>query len=451
MPKIIKSRRNTTFLVQLSALFFLSVYAIMLIKRERLVKQVITVRRKKFATGLFWQPVGVGGTAHNWARQLAKTADKKYAFYTEYKSMIGLATAREGVRSGMHSAAAQIVESLSEFISFLAVFSVDKNFYLVAVRNGIIIRDTLIENQDVARKLYTELSSIPDWGALIAPASWGMPKSQEKNISDLIQNNNIARLRPIGVVKTILPSVLFAVLFVLFGVYILNNPVKTGSENGAKLNTELANEYRKQIELKKQEILDKKLAQEEAIKSFQYPYDNLPNVMERANLCYKAIAFVMQPIAGWNQTFAKCDGEYVSATFMRDFGTLNDFYEIGGDLMPGAIVQQTSEDEIIVRVKLPALKTYSSLDERDSVTVARDIASIFQQIDARADINNVTDTILNNGISEDIHVTEVAVSSKLIPSEFMYAFKDFQGVYMTSVSWRANTRTWNYEVIVYTK
>lgn len=421
------------------------------IKRERLIKQIITVRHKKFATGLFWQPMGVGGAARNWARQLAKTADKKYSFYTEYRSMIGLATAHDGARSGMHSAAAQIIESLSEFISFLAVFSVDNHFYLVAVRNGIIIRDTLIEDEDSARKLYTELADIPDWGALIAPTSWGMPKSQEKNISDLIKNDNIARLRPIGFVKTILPSILFVVLFILFGFYVLNNPVKNQSGKGPNLNTELANEYRKQIELKKQEILDKKLAQEAAVQSFQYPYDKLPNVTERANLCYKAIAFVMQPIAGWNQTFAKCDDEYVSATFMRDFGTLNDFYEIGGELMPGAIVQQTSEDEVIVRVKLPALKTYSSLDERDPISAARDIASVFQQIDTRADINNVTDTVLNNGVSETVHVTEVAVSSKLIPSEFMYAFKDFQGVYMTSVSWRANTRTWNYEVIIYTK
>ena len=419
-------------------------------KERELIKQVITVRHKKFATGLFWQPMGVGNTARNWARQLSKNADKKYTLFTEYKSMIALATTRDGVRAGMGSAAAQIVNSLAEFISFLAVFSVDGHFYLVAVRNGIIIRDVLVEDADTARKMYTELSSIPDWGILIAPSSWGMPKSQEKNIAELIENNNIARLHQIGFVKTIWPSVLFAVLFVLFGFYILNNPVKQ-SGVGAKLDTELAKEYRQQIEQKKQEILNKKLAEENAKKSFQYPYDNLPDVMDRANLCYKAIAFVMQPIAGWNQTLAKCDGEYVSATFMRDFGTLNDFYEIGGELMPGAIVQQTSEDEIIVRVKLPELETYSSLDERDPASAARDIASVFQQINARAEINNVTDTILNNGVAENIHVTEVAVSSKLIPAEFMYAFKDFQGVYMTSVSWRANTRIWNYEVIIYTK
>ena len=420
-------------------------------KERELIKQVITVRHKKFATGLFWQPMGVGSNARNSAKQLIKTSDKKYDFFTEYRSMVGLASARDGAHSGMPSAAAQIVDYLSEFISFLAVFSVDRHFYLVAVRNGIIIRDILIENEEEARKQFTELSSIPDWGVLIAPSSWGIPKSQEKSIYDLVGNTNVAKLRQIGLTKSLLPAILGAILFILFGMYVLTSPVKTTSNRGAKLNTELANEYRRQIELKKQAALEKRLAQESAVQSFRYPYDNLPGVYERANLCYKAIAFVMQPIAGWNQTLAKCDGEYVSATFRRDFGTLNDFYEIGGELMPGAIVQQTSEDEVIVRVKLPALETHSSLDERDSATVARDVASIFQQINTRADINNVTDTIMNNGVAETINVTEVAVSSKLMPAEFMYAFNDFQGVYMSSVSWRANTRLWNYEVLIYTK
>ena len=343
------------------------------------------------------------------------------------------------------------MDSLSEFVSFLAAFNINEHYYLIAVRNGIIIRDILIEDGESARKLYAKLSSMPDWGTLIAPSNWGIPKSQEKNISELISNANIAHLRSIGFIKTLWPSMLFAFLFILFGIYILSNPIKTPSDTGANLNTELANEYRRQIELKKQEMLDKRIAIENAAQSFQYPYDNLPDMYERANLCYRAIAFVMQPIAGWNQTYAKCDSEYVSATFARDFGTLNDFYEIGGELMPGAIVQQVSDDEIIVRVKLPELNTSSSLDERDAETVARDIASVFQQIDANAEINTVSDTILNNGISENLNIVEVGVSSKLIPSEFMYAFKDFSGVYMTSVSWRANTRTWNYEFIIYTK
>lgn len=422
----------------------------MFLTERELIKQIITVHHKKYATGLFWQPLSVGNTPHSYAKQLAKNTDKKYNLFTEYKSMIGLANSRDGARVGMPSAAVEVINSLSELVSFLGVFNAGEHFYLIAVRNGIIIRDILIEQEDVARKTYIELSKIPDWGALFAPASWGIPKSQDKNLYDLIKHGNFAKLRQISVVKSVVPSILIAVLFILFGVFVLNHPIdNSANTNKPKINSELAAEYHRQIELKKQAITDKKLEEPEIL--VEYPYDNLPDVVERANLCYKAIAFVMQPIPGWNQTYAKCDSEFVSVNLSRDFGTLNDFYEYGATLMPGAIVQQVSENEMIVRVKLPELKTYSGLDERDQMTALRDIMTSFQQINTNADIQAVTDIIQTGDSTEDIHVLEISASSKLIPSEFMQIFKDFQGVYLTSVVWRANTRTWNYEVIVYTK
>lgn len=416
-----------------------------------MIKQVINLHHKKYATGLFWQPLSIGNTAHGYAKQLSKNTDKKYNLFTEYKSMIGLVGSHDGAHVGMPSAAVEVVNSLSEFVSFIGVFRYEDYFYLVAVRNGIIIRDILIDREDVARKTYTELMNIPDWGVLIAPASWGMPKSQEKDLSDLIKHGAFAKLHQISVVKSVIPSVLFAVLFALFGVYILTHKIDdTSKDKKIGLNDELVAEYRRQIELKKEEITDKKL-QEEIPEKIEYPYDNLPNVKERAKLCYKAIAFVMQPIPGWNQTYAKCDGDYVVANFSRDFGTLNDFYEIGAGLMPGAVVQQVSEDEMIMRVNLPKLNTYSSLDENDQVSVMREISTRFQQINTNADIEAVTDTFSHGNITQDLHIVEVGASSKLIPVEFMQIFNGFDGVYMTSVSWRANTRTWNYEVIIYTK
>nr|MBQ0091295.1 type 4b pilus protein PilO2 [Candidatus Enterousia merdequi] len=189
----------------------------MFLTERELIKQTITVRRKKYATGLFWQPMGAGNTAHNYAKQLVKKTDKKYNLFTEYKSMVGLANSYNGAYTGMPSAAAEVVNSLSELVSFLGVFIVGKYFYLVAVRNGIIIRDVLIEEEDFARKTYTELMKIPDWSALFAPSSWGIPKSQERNIKDLITNGNFARLHPINVVKSVIPSILIAVLFIVFG------------------------------------------------------------------------------------------------------------------------------------------------------------------------------------------------------------------------------------------
>jgi len=416
-----------------------------------LIKQVVTVNHKKYATGLFWQPLRVGNTAQNYARQLAKNSDKKYTLYVGYKSMVGLTDTREGANAGMSSAAIEIVSALSDLVSFLGVFQADNNnYYLIAVRNGVIIRDILLTDAQSARKLFMQMVEIPDWGALFAPASWGIPKSQEKQLSDLMGQGANVKLHEISTVKSMIPTIVFLILFAIFGYVVLKNSVINQNANKPTINAEKVAEYKKQIEEKTQKMTEK-IMPVITEQSVDYAYNHLPNVKERAELCYRAIAFVMQPVMGWNQTYARCDEEYVSANFSRDFGTLNDFYDIGGDLMPGAMVQQMSDDEIVVRVKLPALKTYSSIDERDQTTLMRDVTTIFQQSNINANIQGVIDRVSNGGDTENIYVTEVGVSSKLIPPEFMRAFDEFDGVYMPSVTWRANTKVWNYEVVIYSK
>jgi len=410
-----------------------------------LIKQIITVNRKKYVTGLFWQPVGVGNTPQNYANLLAK--NKKYTLFIGYKSMVGLTNGRDGAKSGMNVAAVEILNALSDLVSFLGVFRVDNNYYLIAVRNGVIIRDILLDNADTARKLFTQLSEIPDWGALFAPSAWGVPKSQEKFLSDLLVKSTGVRLRQIGIARSVIPTIVLIILFIIFGIYLLKKPISVHNFRGPKISQEAIDKYKKQIEFNKQKSVKPAVVKDK----FEYPYDNLPDVYDRAELCYKAIGFVMQPIMGWNQTYAKCDEDFVSVTFSRDFGTLNDFYEIGGNLMPGAIVQQMSEDEIIVRVKLPTLQTKYSFDKRDQSDVIREVTTVFQQANIKAQIEGVTDTVINMNNEEKINITEISVSSKLVPMEFMQAFNGFSGVYMTSVVWRANTRTWNYEIIIYSK
>lgn len=415
-----------------------------------MIKQVITVNRKKFATGLFWQPLRVGNTPQNYARELSKNGDKKYTLYIGYKSMVGLTDTREGAAAGMLSAAVEIVSSLSDLVSFLGVFRADNYYYLIAVRNGVIIRDILLTDAESARRLFTQLSEIPDWSALFAPSAWGIPKSQEKDLSELMGRGVNVRLRQISMAKSIIPSILFLALFMAFGYFVLKNSVPNQSLNKPTINAEKISEYKKQLESKTQQIADKILPAP-ADKPIDYAYNHLPEPIERADLCFRAIAFVMQPVTGWNQTYAKCDEEFVTANFVRDFGTLNDFYEIGGELMPGAMVQQMSDDEIVVRVRLPEIKTGTSIDKRDQTTLMRDVATIFQQTNINADIHGAVDKIANGDRTENIYVTEVGVASKLVPTEFIRAFDGFDGVYMTAVTWRANTRTWNYEIIIYSK
>lgn len=416
--------------------------------------QVITLNKKKYAVGLFWQPTGAGYVARSYARTLARSVDKKLNLFTEYRGMVGLGARRAGHRSGMDSAAAAVVDALGEFSSFLAVFAVDKKFYLVAVRNGIILEDKLFEREEDARSEYFKLSEIPDWAALFAPAPWGMPRAVERNLSDLTIRAIRAQLRPISRVWGVIASVLLIVAFVVSSIWFFREPLQqmNAASEISEMDSELVAEYEKQVEEKNKELdaafeIEKAPAPEPIV----LPYEYLPDPMERAQVCYQAMGFLMQPITGWNQTSVECGESYATVRFVRDYGTLDDFYMMATELMPASFVQQESEKSLTVRAKLPDVSTYASIDERDVETVLRAVMTAFQGIDTPADAQMVVDTLTNGVDTIYLNVVEVAAESKLIPTEFMQIFDDFGGVYMTKCVWNASSRTWNYEVIIYAK
>ena len=177
----------------------------------------------------------------------------------------------------------------------------------------------------------------------------------------------------------------------------------------------------------------------------------LPDVAARAEICYRAIGFLMQPVSGWNQIDVKCDETHATAQFRRTYGTLGDFYAIANELMPGAFVQELSEDLLMVRAKLPISDIVPGHDSRNTDDIIRDVTTAFQSINTPVDITAVVDTVTNGVDTQNFDVVEVAASSKLTPMQFMQIFDNFGGVYMTKCDWNSTNRTWNYEVIIYAK
>lgn len=420
-----------------------------------MANHIISVHRKKYAAGLFWQPVVNGSGGRIGARRLARSIDGHYSFYVEYNQMIGLAQSRSGYRSGMPSAAAEIVEAMVEHSSFLAAFTTNVGFYIVAVRNGIILQDKIYDSESVARKEYSSLAEMPDWGAFIAPSPWGMPRAVERGIEDVITGHSHTALRSISISVSVGFSVLALAVFVfLIGAVFRTSILQTISPRPkiSNIDSELAAEYKRQVEEKNKQLdaqykIEKKLPPEPIV----MPYELLPDIYQRAEICYRAIAFLMQPIPGWNQVSVKCDEGHATAQLRRSFGTLGDFYSIATDLMPGAFVQELSDDLVSVRVALPKLKPYASQDERDADTIVRDITTIFQGMDTNADIHVVTDTVTNGVDTAYFDIVEIAASSKIVPMQFMQMFQNFGGVYLTACDWNSSSRTWNYEVIIYAK
>lgn len=417
-----------------------------------MANHIISVHRKKYAAGLFWQPIvgGVGGRIG--ARRLAHSVDGRYSLYVEYNQMFGLAPSRSGYRAGMPSAAAEVVEAFAEHSSFLAAFIVNGGCYIVAVRNGIILQDKIYASESVARKEYASLAEMPDWGAFVAPSAWGVPRAIERNIEDVITGHSHTALRSISLSQSIVVSLILLVVFlVLVGSVFRTSILETISPKVqvSKIDPELAAEYKRQIEEKNKELdVEFKI---DKVKPLVMPYDVLPDVTARAEVCYQAMGFLMQPIAGWNQTSVRCDEGHATVQLRRSFGTLGDFYTIATELMPGAFVQELSDDLVSVRVALPKVETIASIDERDTDTIIRDVTTIFQGMNTIADIHAVTDTVTNGVDTAYFDIVEIAASSKLVPMQFMQMFENFGGVYLTACDWNANSRTWNYEVIIYAK
>ena len=116
----------------------------------RNLNEVLRVNKKRYAAGLFWQPIGVGYTPRKYAAVLSHNSNIHAGLFVEYKSMVGLGAKHKGYYSGVPSLAAEVVDVLSEYSSFLAVFFVDKKYYLLAVRNGIILADKLFSNESAS-------------------------------------------------------------------------------------------------------------------------------------------------------------------------------------------------------------------------------------------------------------------------------------------------------------
>lgn len=412
--------------------------------------KIIHINKKKYAVGLFWQPVASGFSGRNYARSLSRSVDKKLNLYTEARAMVGMGSYSYGQYGGMPVAAAEVMNGLSEYSSFLAAFDVDSGFYLVAVRNGVILVDKFFTNKDEARAEYEKLSELPDWSAFIAPENWSVPRAVERKISKVVSQNPRILLRAVSRLRAGLWPLIALLVFLCFVFLFFREPLRQMNKT-PNLDPELVAEYKRQIEEKNKE-LDKQFdIQKTEIKPLVLPYDNLPDPVLRAQQCYQAMGFLMQPITGWNQRSVECNEQYAVAQIKRDYGTLGDFYMLASEVMPHAFVSETDENNLVVSAKLPDVPIVASQDERDAESVVRDITTIFQMSNIPVDTDIVVDTITNGVDTVRLNVVEIATQSKLVPMQFMQIFQDFGGVYMTKCTWNAVNRTWNYEVIIYAK
>lgn len=412
---------------------------------------VITINRKKYAVGLFWQPLPVGQNPFNFSKQLAKKIPGKIKFYTDFKSMVGIGSRIQGHHRGMKIAAVELMDYFSEYNSFLAEFFTPQGFWIIGVRNNIIVFDQLFLSEANAKQEFAKLVGLPDWDVVIASGSWNIPRAEEKTLNDIITGHSKPYLNPVsGVFGHVFALILF--FATVFGMwYLFNEPIMkmfTSRPQQVQINPEILKEYKKQLDAKQAEI--KEAMQPQVISR---PYDSLPDPLLRADQCWRAIGFVMQPISGWAQQSAICEENTAKVTLRRTYGTLDELYSSANSLMGDNIsIIKNTDSDIIISVGLNSLQpSKDNMLDNSAEDIIFYINNTFQKIGEFVNIKSEMETFGQGQSSETVNIIIVNTNSKLKPNEFIKMFNGIYPMSLSSVKWDARSRTWNYEVKIYAK
>ncbi|NMA32536.1 MAG: type 4b pilus protein PilO2 [Alphaproteobacteria bacterium] len=412
---------------------------------------LITVDRKKYAVGLFWQPLPVGQNPHNFAKQLSKQISGSVKFYTEFRSMVGIGSRALRHRRGMKIAAIEVINHFSEYNSFLAEFFTPQGFWIIGVRNNIIIFDKLISSESDAKKEFANLTALPDWDIIIASGSWNVPGAIEKPLRSIITGISKQNLIPISsAFGNILSLIIFCIA--AFGIwYLFSESIIEAFAPRAQqvqINQQVLEEYKRQLAEKKEEL--KEIEQPEVV---PMPYDNLPDPYLRADQCWRSIGFVMQPISGWIQQSVICDNYTVKAIFNRTYGTLENLYNSINSLMGEQVsITENTDSNVIININLTPLQ---SVENNHLKHTSKDIIfyvnNAFQKIGELVNIRSEIETVGQGDIIKTVNIVIANTNSKLKPDEFIKIFDGLSPMFLSSVKWDARSRTWNYEVKIYAK
>lgn len=149
----------------------------------------------QFIAGLFWQPLTEGNSSDKQKeiKSLAKELDfEMHVLRKTPINCVGFANASSTVKYGCASAAALVSKSMdvefgAEDFIFVTQLS-DGNWIYIAQRDGLILPDgdQVFPSEDAAKSHLLEDMSLGEWSHIVAPAIWGIKKSNERTFDSML-------------------------------------------------------------------------------------------------------------------------------------------------------------------------------------------------------------------------------------------------------------------------
>ena len=186
---------------------------------------VVTVGGQRYAVGLIWQPLQ---NLDDPILEVRETAESEmgadlYCLRPAATPQYGIGRTELEHRDGMPSLAAAVASVFADQPSMCGVFKVDEGWWLIAIRNDLILaeEDVVFSNEDEAKRAYASLMAVPDWGLRVVPEEWHMEGAESRDLSAILQKARKIRLQPINAVRRTKFLLVIAIIIVAIVVWLI--------------------------------------------------------------------------------------------------------------------------------------------------------------------------------------------------------------------------------------
>ena len=195
---------------------------------------VVSVNGQQYAVGLIWQPLQ---NLDDPILEVRETAESEmgadlYCLRPAATPQYGIGRTELDHKDGMPSLAASVASVFADLPSMCGVFKVEEGWWLVAIRNDLILaeEDIVFSSEEEAKRAYASMMAVPDWGLRIVPAEWGIEGTEERDLISVLKSARKIRLQPINAVhrtKFLLVIAIVIVAIVIWLIYSLVGLIKT--------------------------------------------------------------------------------------------------------------------------------------------------------------------------------------------------------------------------------
>lgn len=285
------------------------------------------VDKTQYAWGLIWDVPNSDygnsraslnkGKIKNQAREMAKSYDANLYLTTDKQFALG--SSAHGHKAGMKTVAMSLIDRWSG--DFIAVFAIEDFYYLLAVKDGIVIpgdNDIRVDSEDDARHFIEEKIADDEdsWGKIVAPEIFGINGSKEEDIDILLRSSRSKVKLLDATPKTFIRNIIIAVCAcaVGYGAYYGYNTYTAYKERIEK--------EQRDIRLKEIALKNKMLAKENAANE-TWPYDNKPIGQYALIACENAMMQTPIILPGYSFESMVCNPSAgsVIVTFSETYGS----------------------------------------------------------------------------------------------------------------------------------